>query len=49
VASVAIYDEVESLNYHSANVYALILFAVTFIILLGMYLLNHRFIHIRES
>jgi len=28
VASLAIYDEVESLNYHNANIYALILFVL---------------------
>ncbi len=40
VASIAIYDEVESLNYDAANTYSLILFALTFVILLSVYLLN---------
>lgn len=40
VASIAIYDEVESLNYGAANSYSLILFAITFTILLIVYLLN---------
>ena len=40
VASIAIYDQVESLNYEVANAYSLILFALTFIILLSVYLLN---------
>ncbi len=40
VASVAIYEEVESLNYAAANAYSLILFAVTFSILLLVYLVN---------
>ena len=40
VASIAIYDQVESLNYDVANAYSLILFALTFIILLCVYLLN---------
>jgi molybdate transport system permease protein len=40
VASIAIYDEVESLNYASANAYSFILFAVTFVVLLGVYLVN---------
>lgn len=40
VASIAIYDEVESLNYGAANTYSIILFAVTFIILLMVYLVN---------
>jgi molybdate transport system permease protein len=43
VASIAIYDEVEMMNYHNANIYASILFVVTFIILLSVYLLNQRF------
>ncbi len=40
VASIAIYDQVESLNYEAANTYSLILFAITFAILLTVYLLN---------
>lgn len=40
VASIAIYDEVEALNYAAANNYSLILFTVTFIILLLVYLTN---------
>ncbi|MCB0494609.1 MAG: molybdate ABC transporter permease subunit [Cyclobacteriaceae bacterium] len=40
VASIAIYDEVESLNYGTANTYSFILFAVTFIVLLAVYLVN---------
>jgi len=40
VASIAIYDEVESLNYGAANNYSLILFAITFVILLLVYLVN---------
>ncbi len=40
VASIAIYDEVESLNYAAANAYSLILFSVTFMILLMVYLVN---------
>jgi molybdate transport system permease protein len=40
VASIAIYDEVESLNYAAANTYSLILFAITFAILLLVYLVN---------
>jgi molybdate transport system permease protein len=45
VASLAIYDEVESLNYHTANVYALILFAITFIILLTVYIYNGKYLN----
>jgi molybdate transport system permease protein len=40
VASISIYEEVESLNYGIANTYSLILFALTFIILLIVYLIN---------
>lgn len=40
VASITIYDEVESLNYAAANAYSLILFIITFIILLLVYLVN---------
>ncbi|WP_101450840.1 molybdate ABC transporter permease subunit [Aquimarina sp. MAR_2010_214] len=40
VASIAIYDEVEALNYDVANWYSLILFAITFSILLLVYLIN---------
>ena len=44
VASIAIYDEVESLNYGVANAYSLILFALTFVILLVVYLVNGGYI-----
>ena len=40
VASIAIYDEVESLNYVGANTYSIILFVITFIILLLVYIIN---------
>ena len=40
VASIAIYDEVEALNYGLANAYSLILFAISFCILLIVYLVN---------
>ena len=42
VASIAIYDEVESLNYDTANQYAIFLIIITFIILLTVYLINDR-------
>lgn len=41
-ASVAIYDEVESFNYHNANIYATILIILSFIILFAMYLINRK-------
>lgn len=44
VASITIYDEVEAMNYGAANVYSLILFAITFLILLGVYLSNGRYL-----
>ncbi len=44
VASIAIYDEVESLNYVAANTYSLILFSITFVILLFVYAVNGGFI-----
>ena len=44
VASVAIYDEVESMNYEGANFYALILLALSFCILLLLFLLKGNFI-----
>jgi len=40
VASIAIYDSVETMDYASANAYALILFAITFVIVIGVFLLN---------
>jgi molybdate transport system permease protein len=42
VASIAIYDEVESLNYATANFYALVLFCICFAILLSVYLVNKK-------
>lgn len=44
VASIAIYDEVESLNYGAANIYSMILFALTFTILMVVYLVNGGYI-----
>ena len=37
VASIAIYDEVEKLNYADAHVYSIILFALAFLVLLWVY------------
>ena len=44
VASIAIYDEVEALNYGLANTYSMVLFAITFSILLIVYLVNGNYI-----
>ena len=40
--SVAIYDEVEAMNYYQANVYSSILLAFAFLVLVSVYLVNHR-------
>lgn len=42
VVSIAIYDEVQAMNYQNANVYAGVLFAFTFLILLTVYWLNNK-------
>jgi molybdate transport system permease protein len=42
VISIAIYDEVESMNYEKANFYSMILLAFTSIILVTVYVINHR-------
>ncbi|OHE16101.1 MAG: molybdenum ABC transporter permease subunit, partial [Sulfurimonas sp. RIFOXYB2_FULL_37_5] len=44
VASIAIYDEVESLNYAVANQYAFTLFIITFAILLFVYGVNKNMV-----
>lgn len=43
VASIAIYDEVESLNYPLAHQYALSLFLICFVLLLAIFYLNKHF------
>ena len=40
LASIAIYDEVEALNYDLANQYAFTLFIISFVILLFVYMIN---------
>jgi molybdate transport system permease protein len=42
VASIAVYDEVEALNYHNANVYAAILVSISVVILFLLYLSNRK-------
>jgi molybdate transport system permease protein len=44
VAAIAIYDEVESLNYGAANTYSLILFSLSFLILFTVYLINGGYV-----
>lgn len=46
VASIAIYDEVEALNYDSANVYAGVLFLISFAILLTVYITNRKVVKV---
>ncbi len=40
VASIAVYDSVEQMDYDSANVYSLILFAITFIMVIAVFIFN---------
>ncbi|OWK70875.1 molybdate ABC transporter permease subunit [Pedobacter sp. AJM] len=42
VASIAIYDAVETMDYEAANQYALILFAITFAIVLAVFIFNKK-------
>lgn len=42
VASIAIYDRVEAMDYSSANIYSMILFSFSFIILLLLYINKNR-------
>ncbi|HKK78513.1 MAG TPA: molybdate ABC transporter permease subunit [Phaeodactylibacter sp.] len=42
VASIAIYDEVEAMNYNLANQYALVLIVFAFVILFVVYSINQR-------
>jgi molybdate transport system permease protein len=43
VASIAIYDEVQSLNFNTANKYAFILFASSLILLTTIYSVNRKY------
>jgi len=40
VASIAVYDSVENMDYSAANTYSLILFCITFVLLIGVFLFN---------
>ncbi len=42
VASIAIYDEVQALNFHTANQYAFILFMISLILLTIIYSINKK-------
>jgi molybdate transport system permease protein len=43
VASVAIYEFVEIMDYESAHIYSAIMVAMSFFVLLSVYIFNHRF------
>lgn len=43
VVSIALYDEVQAMHYGTANTYAAILLAFSFIVLVSVYALNQRF------
>ncbi|WP_183580990.1 molybdate ABC transporter permease subunit [Mucilaginibacter sp. X5P1] len=40
VASIAVYDSVENMDYGTANVYSLILFIITFVMVIGVFIFN---------
>ncbi|WP_259068898.1 molybdate ABC transporter permease subunit [Mucilaginibacter sp. X4EP1] len=40
VASIAVYDSVEQMDYHAANVYSFILFAITFVLVTSVFIFN---------
>ena len=40
VASIAVYDSVENMDYHAANMYSLILFSITFIMVISVFVFN---------
>jgi len=42
VISISIYDEVEAMNYTQANIYSSILLIFSFLVLVSVYLVNHR-------
>jgi molybdate transport system permease protein len=42
VASVAIYEMVEIMDYKSAHIYSAIMVVISFLVLLGVYIFNHK-------
>ncbi len=42
VASIAIYDSVENMDYHTANNYSLLLFAITFLMVTAVFIFNRH-------
>lgn len=43
VVSIAVFDEVTAMNYHTANVYSAILLIFSFVVLVTVYSINRRF------
>ena len=43
VASVAIYEMVEVMDYENAHIYSAVMLAISFVVLLGVYIFNHRY------
>ncbi len=43
VASVAIYEMVEVMDYENAHIYSAIMVGISFLVLLGVYVFNHRY------
>jgi len=43
VASVAIYEQVEVMDYENAHIYSLVMLIISFLVLLGVYIFNHRY------
>lgn len=40
VASIAVYDSVENMNFNAANAYSLILFSITFVMVISVFVFN---------
>jgi molybdate transport system permease protein len=40
VASIAVYDSVEQMDYSTANTYSLVLFAITFVLVISVFIFN---------
>ena len=43
VASVAIYEMVEIMDYSSAHIYSIIMLIISFTVLLSVYIFNHKY------
>ena len=43
VASVAIYEMVEVMDYDNAHIYSAVMVGISFVVLLGVYIFNHRY------